>query len=623
MAKNVNKPDICDSQLKSLIENLPIGIFRSTPHGKILSVNSKLVKIYGYSSTEEMLKISAQELYCNPKQRTKLLKLAAKDGRVENFVVEHCRKDGKRIWLSLSLNVVKNPQGNVEYYDGIAEDISEKKQAEQTLAEYEERYRAFIDEALVGVYIYSNQKNGYLFVNPAMSEITGYSIDELLNMDPSLMAIPEDRIILEKRTEAFLNGKRFPPQYTIRIKRKNGEQATLTVRTRRISFNGEQVTLGNCIDSTEQVKQREQIERAKREWERTFDATSDLVMITDKRQKIIRANIAVSKYSELEFNKLLTKSCYDVFHISKDAVEECPQKECIRTGTTQYTEITDPETAKIFSISISPFVDKNGEIIGTVNVARDITERKRMEKQLLRTSKLASIGVLAAGIAHQINNPLAIMVLIATALRNLFVSQPKLPQQLQEKIQKYLDTLDKQIERTRKVVTGLLEFTQEKRSKIEAVEVNSSINEALQFLSQPLSSENLVLQLSLFKDISPAMADPVALQQVIINVLQNAIDSMNAKGKLSVKTEQKNKRIKISIKDSGCGIPDYLRDEIFEPLFSTKSSGKGTGLGLAVSVMLLERFGGKIYIEETSSMGTTFVIEVPVAVSEKKQRHLG
>lgn len=617
--------------------------------------------------------------------------------------------------------------------------VLERKRAEEALRESQERYRALTEEALVGVYMYSNSKRRYLFVNPAMADITGYSQEELLAIDPNILSIDADRHILQGREKIIERGDQPEPEYVIRIKRKDKKVRVLLVRTHRIQYEGEEVALGNCIDITDQVRQQNQIENAKQEWERTFDATSDLVMIVDTEQNIVRANKAVSTYTGWDFHELLTKSFHEVFHLDADVSADGAVESCVTSKQPQYSELFDPANKRAFSVSLSPLFDRDGNMLGTVNVARDITEvlemeealaasesqfrglaesagdiifrisldgtidyvnpavqvilgfrtsdiigkkfadipflaaqagqvanevvgsvtkdvliplveieqedaqgrkhilegssrrlsdsiigiirdvteRKRMERQLLRTSKLASIGVLAAGIAHQVNNPLAIMVLTTTALRNLFAAQDDLPPSLNEKTQKFLGTLDKQIERTRRVVSGLLAFTQEKRPKITATDVNSTVEEALQFLSQPLAKETLDVQVNLGQNLPKVSADGVALQQVVVNVIQNALGAMNEEGKLVIGTEKTSSGVRILVSDTGPGIPTYLREEIFEPLFSTKSADEGTGLGLSVSVMLLERFGGRIYIEDTSSRGTTFAVELPAWKKEE------
>jgi two-component system, NtrC family, sensor kinase len=252
-----------------------------------------------------------------------------------------------------------------------------------------------------------------------------------------------------------------------------------------------------------------------------------------------------------------------------------------------------------------------------VGVAREITERKKMEEQLIRASKLASVGVLAAGIAHQINNPLAIMVLSTTALKDIL---DKMDDETRKRTDKYLNTLDRQIERTRKVVSGLLAFAKDKRSQVKSSNVNSIVNEAVNFLQQPLSADAINLKLDLARNLPPALVDAVALQQVMVNLIQNAIEAMNGEGDIEIKTGKGDRDlITITVADSGPGIPEHMKEEIFEPLFTTKAPGKGTGLGLSLSVLLLEKFNGRIYVQGNQEKGSIFVVEVPARLEDKHE----
>ncbi len=244
-------------------------------------------------------------------------------------------------------------------------------------------------------------------------------------------------------------------------------------------------------------------------------------------------------------------------------------------------------------------------------IARDVTERKRMQQQLLRASKLASVGTLAAGIAHQVNNPLAIMLSTSAVLRDLLESYPQAPDDLQEIAFKYLGILEKQVDRTQKVVSGLMGFIQTRRSDVRSSNVNRLLKEVTRLLFQPLSSPDIEVELVLAENLPDAMLDPIAVQQALVNLVQNALDAMAGKGRLVLKTEAAGSMINISVMDNGPGVPPDLQERIFEPLFSTKGAEKGAGLGLSLSVMLLESFGGRIRYEDGPGGGAVFIVEVP------------
>lgn len=237
----------------------------------------------------------------------------------------------------------------------------------------------------------------------------------------------------------------------------------------------------------------------------------------------------------------------------------------------------------------------------------------------MRASKLASLGTLAAGIAHQVNNPLAIMLSTSTVLQDLLAEEKNIPEGFRSEASRYLSMMEMQVERTKSVVATLLEFTQPKEFEIQPVRVNQIVQEAVGFISQHLSMERIKLGVSMEPSEPLVLADPVSLQQVVINVIQNAYDALEGEGSIDVSTELATDLVKIKVTDDGPGVPSDLTKEIFEPLFTTKMT-KGTGLGLAVGIMLLERFSGRIYLEDSGAKrGASFVIELPIHNKEKDE----
>ncbi len=656
------------------------------------------------------------------------------DGSTESYLSVDTPVNGKRPDKATVLHLE-------DIVDVVARQIHEIYNV-NVLRESEERYRAFTEEALVGVYIY--QQGKYLLVNRAMAEITGYSEDELLNMEPQTHSLPGDRNSLDKRKEIWEQDTKDSMEYTINIRRKNGETAVLEVRVRSIPYGEKVAYLGNCVDITERVRQREQIEQAREKWERTFDSISDLVMIVDPEGCIQRVNKAVGSYIGLGLEDLRGKNYLEVFHPGNlENVQEFYTK-AIQSKVSASFEIKDPEKERVFWVSISPLFSQSGNAVATVAVARDITdmrriekalmeseiqfrglaesvqdiifsidvdgsilylnpafkeslgedpkdfigtnikdlfgefelngdtyeelneylenpeenpvlplfdlevrnkknrkhileisvrflsgqfigiardvtERKRMEQQLLRASKFASIGVLAAGLGHQVNNPLASILATSTALREMLMNSGELSDNLGRKMDGYLTAMEQQLDRTHRVVSSLIEFAKEQKIDVMPYNVNHIVREALQFISQHLSFKDISFELSLDESLPLASVNREALQKTIIKVVQNAFEAMERRGKLSIETENwGGDMIRISISNDGPAIPVEIRDEIFELLFTTKTAQKGTGLGLPISAMLLEHFDARLYLEDSRDGETIFVIEVPIQVRSNR-----
>jgi PAS domain S-box-containing protein len=272
------------------------------------------------------------------------------------------------------------------------------------------------------------------------------------------------------------------------------------------------------------------------------------------------------------------------------------------------------------------FLDKRGEIRSvllnvslipgtkkTVESILDITERKKMEEQMLHTEKLASIGTFAAGVAHEINNPLAVILGFTDLLLE------KAPEDSES--HDLLKTIQKQGNNAKRIVENLLSFVRYKEHREEDVDINKSIEEIFIVKGNAFTINKISVIREMEETLPVIRGDPNELQQVFFNIINNAIAAMKGGGKLTIRTKEREienrKGVEISIMDTGPGIKPEHRQRIFDPLFTTKKVGEGTGLGLTVSYAIVKKYGGTLICEtkvseETSDPGTTFVITLPV-----------
>ncbi|MFN4132468.1 MAG: DUF3365 domain-containing protein, partial [Caldimicrobium sp.] len=262
-----------------------------------------------------------------------------------------------------------------------------------------------------------------------------------------------------------------------------------------------------------------------------------------------------------------------------------PYKECYETHLLRVfkdkkvsQEIISPEEGKYYHLSLYPIFDEKGEVIKAVQIIEDITEQKKMEEQLILTEKLAAIGHLSAGLAHEINNPLCGMLLM---LKNL-----QKPNLTEEERNFYLNLIESGLLRIQKIVKDLLNFSRSSEIKREKASINKILENVLDLSSYLLEKENVEIIKDLEPNLPEILVDKEKMEQVFLNLLLNALQAMenSAKKVLILKTYQKNERVYISFQDTGPGIPEEYVSKIFDPFFTTKAPGKGTGLGLTVSL---------------------------------------
>ncbi|MBI3670109.1 MAG: PAS domain S-box protein [Acidobacteria bacterium] len=261
--------------------------------------------------------------------------------------------------------------------------------------------------------------------------------------------------------------------------------------------------------------------------------------------------------------------------------------------------------ALVVNVSIAPLVGKVCERIGRLILLDDITQRVRLEEQLVQTEKLTSLGLLAAGVAHEVNTPLAVISnYIQMLAKQLPGDDPR---------HKIIEKIVKQTFRASEIVNNLLNFSRTGAAEFTEVDLNAVVEETLTLVSHPFRTARVNVIKSFQEHLPPVLGSNNRLQQVFLNLFMNARDAMPSGGMLEVRTATQNGYVEVEVTDTGTGIPRENLIRIFDPFFTTKSSGRGTGLGLSVSYGIIKEHAGKIDVRSTPGKGTSFRLEFPVA----------
>ena len=260
------------------------------------------------------------------------------------------------------------------------------------------------------------------------------------------------------------------------------------------------------------------------------------------------------------------------------------------------------------NIAIAPLVSRSFSIVGRIILVDDITERVQLEGQLTQAEKLSSIGLLAAGVAHEVNTPLAVI----SAYTQMLAKQVR----DDERLSKLLDKITQQTFRASEIVNGLLNFSRTSATEFQQIDLNHTIRETLTLLEHQFKTSQVEVDLALDAVLPPIMGNPGKLQQVFLNLFLNAKDAMPGGGRLLIGTEC-NGHVSVAITDTGSGISPENMQKIYDPFFTTKSAPKegqrrGTGLGLSVTYGIIQEHAGKIVVESKIGLGTTFHLEFPL-----------
>lgn len=348
------------------------------------------------------------------------------------------------------------------------------------------------------------------------------------------------------------------------------------------------------------------ISRGKYQWQTTFDAISDPVMIINKNYKIIRANLGFAKLSGDDIRSLIGKNCFEFFNQKKVKCVGCPISEVLKNKRPGVGHLCDEVRKREYVINAFPFTDEIDRTDSVVVHYSDVTEEKRLQQEVIQQEKMAAIGMLAGGVAHEINNPLGGIIAFSQLIKR----------DLKENDQIYgdIEEIERAALRCKKIVQDLLDFSRlSSGKKKQWLDVNPLIEKVIPFIKMELKSQNIALQTDFHHEIPQVYGDVNRLEQVFLNLFTNACHSMKKGGVLGVRTyvAKTGGAVCIQIADSGHGIAKDHLSRIFDPFFTTKSPGEGTGLGLSISYRIIQDHAGWIEVESNEGEGTVFTVFLP------------
>jgi PAS domain S-box-containing protein len=349
-------------------------------------------------------------------------------------------------------------------------------------------------------------------------------------------------------------------------------------------------------------------------WQRTFDAMPDLIAVLDTQHRIVRVNEAMMERLGMAKDQCVGRTCYSCVHGTDGPPSFCPHSQLLQDGLERTTEVREESLGGDFLVSVSPLRDSAGRLLGSVHVARDITERKQTEEALRRAEriqaeaeKLAATGRMAAQVAHEINNPLA-------GIKNSFrLIRDAVPKDHPDR--DMVGRIEREIDRVGHVVRQLYELYSPHSQMPADIPVGQTVYDVLEML-EPLAHEHEVaIEVEPIAAAVTVWAPQSSLQQLLYNLAANAIQASRRGGSVKISAcLADNEDIKISIHDRGHGIPIELRDRVFEPFFSADVAGyakKGLGLGLSIVKSVVGSVGGRIEFESEVGEGACFHVYLP------------
>jgi PAS domain S-box-containing protein len=590
--------------------------------GRFIEVNNAFTSITGISREEALSDSSiGLKLWVNEEDRRHVVSALRAGESVMGWEFLFRRKNGEVLTGLFSAQII---QLNLDAcIISSINNITERKQAEDALRESEKKYQALTEISPVGIFRTDAQGNT-TYVNPRWSRISGLSADEALG-DGWLRAVhPEDR---EKLSDGW---KKAASAQTASVREyrfvcPDGSVTwVLGQSTPERNIEGQVVGyVGTITDITERKQAEEALRESEEKWHSLVSASPDYIALHDRNGRYLFLNRYAEGFTEKD---VIGNSIFEYLAPEFKDLYGKKMEECLSTLTTQkfeYSAMGDHGIFKIYEQYLVPITNAKKEI-EILAIARDITERKRIEQQLanyteklevmvdertrelreaqervVRQEKLAVLGQLAGGVGHELRNPLGV---INNAVYFLKLIQP----QADEKIKEYLNLIEKETHTAEMIITDLLGFARVQSVEREAVSVSDLIHQTLERFPAPPTVE---VTLEIPADLPRVHVDLRQMTQVLGNLTINACQAMKDGGHLTISAVPQNDFIAIAVKDTGVGIPPGNMSKLFEPLFTTKT--KGIGLGLAVSKKLIEANGGRIDVGSEAGKGSTFTFWLP------------
>ena len=486
------------------------------------------------------------------------------------------------------------------FYGYIVQTLTREKRHALTLSE--DKYRGLFENAHDGIILLRNPQWQIVDINREVEKVTGYSKEELIQKEVFDLFIPEEMEKARSHFEEVIEKGEGRADY-LSLRKKDGLSVEVDFSTQRIDLGDESFFQMIFRDLTEQRKLEKKIRESKRNLEAIFDGIGDELSIQAPDYKIFRVNKAVTENRKTSFKELINRKCYEAYFQRTLPCEKCPVSVTIDTKQPANSIMKISEDNTTLQIFSYPILDEKGNLLSVIEYMKDITEEQSLQEQLIQSEKLAGIGILASGVAHEINNPLSgIIGMAEVALEEEDISKSR----------SYLMDILNCAQRIGEIVRGLRSYSRAaKKEELSLVDLNEVLEESLKMV-RLASKKTSVEVIKRFQSIEKIQANIGEIQQVFTNLITNAFQAMDGKsGNLILSTRSLKDSVEVKVSDHGMGIPQKYLSQIFDPFFTTKNPGEGTGLGLNIVYRIVTKYEGTIDVKSKEQVGTTFTIKFP------------
>ena len=627
-----------EEQLRLTLEHAPIGILTAGLDGRLLSVNPTLCNILGYPA-DELIRLSIDDItHADDRAETRKHLHALMQGDIGSCDLEkrYIRKDGVVITVRARAGLVRDARNQPLMVVGEVEDITQRERAEK-------RFRLVVESAPNGIVMVDAQGR-IILVNSQTERYFGYRRDELLGR-PVEMLIPERlRGLHEEYRSHFLDENRARAMGLGRSLfglRKDGSEFPIEIGLSPVETDQETHILGSIVDISERVQFDQEIQRMRSYLKNIIDSMPSILVGVDTEGRITEWNQSAEQATGVATGQAIGQSFSTLFPELESQLTNL--QEAMRThgqiNIERLSLITDKnDETRYEDVMIYPLMT-NGAV-GAVIRVDDITDRVRIEQMMVQTEKMMSVGGLAAGMAHEINNPLSGVLQSSQNIQRRLSSELDANRQVAESlgvdlslvyryleergILDFVESIRQAASRASRIVADMLAFSRSTTTEFQPARIEEILDTAVRLaandydLKKKYDFKHVEIVRELDPELDTVICDPMEIEQVLLNLVKNAAQAMAMGGnprphRITLRTRKEGEYARIEVADNGPGMDEMTRRRVFEPFFTTKAVGAGTGLGLSVSYFIVtEQHKGTIDVNSIPGEGTCFIVRLPI-----------
>jgi two-component system NtrC family sensor kinase len=574
---------------------------RLVPEFRVVYVNPSILRITGHTREEcyEDSDLLIAGIHPEDAGRFRYLLDPATPNDPEPIVLRGTGKDGATVWVELTRTVVRDlSAGTVDAYF-IGRDVTRRRRAREVLKESQKFVSSLLENAPHATVVV-NPDTSIRYVNPIWEEINGWRLDEVIGMSAPYPWWPEEqRETFVKNFKAALEQGAGKAE-VVSVK-KNGERYWMALSWTSVREGGKiQYTIINSLDITEQKEMELKLQEHKCLIEGILSSLPEGVLVTDFQGRIVLANEAFHRIFHLTKKAVKTRTFPELLRIEDlNKLTNSVRQGRAARNTLDFRYRTAGREKIITCRAVK--MDAKTMLL----IFSDVSQEREDKERLYLTDRLASIGEMAAGLAHELNNPL-------TAI--LTLSQLLLHHGLSGEDREDMKCIYEEAQRATRIVKNVLLFTRNHNYEHGQSHVNDVVRDVLRLRQYDEKASHITVITNLAEDLPEIPIDRFQLQQVFLNIILNAEAAVRDTGRdgvLTVTTEKTDGGVRIHFTDNGCGIKKKILARIFDPFFTTKEIGKGTGLGLSICYGIVVKNGGSISVRSRAGQGATFTIEMP------------